>query len=181
MITWLQIAHLLLQLLEKGSLLRHLAREQGKRTAVELFGSLKNMAAAVVGEPAVPALAGRGLRPNSRRLDPDPARHQLVVSGVRVCSRLGRVALGLVAIALNCPSSLSPLPFPARGWTAGPLLDACTQPVGRISQSWVAPNRSRYCPPYRRSTSATVGMGYSSISLLITAIACSWLTLVRWR
>ena len=39
----LQIAHLLLQLVEKGSLLRHLAREQGKRTAVELFGSLKNM------------------------------------------------------------------------------------------------------------------------------------------
>jgi hypothetical protein len=40
----LQIAHLLLQLVEKGSLLRQLAREQGKRTAVELFGSLKNMA-----------------------------------------------------------------------------------------------------------------------------------------
>ncbi|HKM54196.1 MAG TPA: hypothetical protein VJY33_12370 [Isosphaeraceae bacterium] len=40
----LQIAHLLLQLVEKGSLLRHLAWEQGKRTAVELFGSLKNMA-----------------------------------------------------------------------------------------------------------------------------------------
>jgi hypothetical protein len=40
----LQIAHLLLQLVEKGSLLRHLAREQGKRTAVDLFGSLKNMA-----------------------------------------------------------------------------------------------------------------------------------------
>jgi hypothetical protein len=40
----LQIAHLLLQLLEKGSLLRQLAQEQGKRTAVELFGSLKNMA-----------------------------------------------------------------------------------------------------------------------------------------
>ena len=40
----LQIAHLLLQLLEKGSLLRRLARERGKRTAVELFGSLKNMA-----------------------------------------------------------------------------------------------------------------------------------------
>ena len=35
---------LLLQLLEKGSLLRRLARERGKRTAVELFGSLKNMA-----------------------------------------------------------------------------------------------------------------------------------------
>jgi hypothetical protein len=40
----LQIAHMLLQLLEKGSLLKHLAQQQGKRTAVELFGSLKNMA-----------------------------------------------------------------------------------------------------------------------------------------
>jgi hypothetical protein len=40
----LQIAHLLLQLVEKGSLLSRLAQEQGKRTAVELFGSLKNMA-----------------------------------------------------------------------------------------------------------------------------------------
>jgi hypothetical protein len=40
----LQIAHLLLQLVEKGSPLLHLAQEQGKRTAVELFGSLKNMA-----------------------------------------------------------------------------------------------------------------------------------------
>ena len=40
----LQIAHLLLQLVEKGSLLRQLAAEQGLRTAVELFGSLKNMA-----------------------------------------------------------------------------------------------------------------------------------------
>jgi hypothetical protein len=40
----LQIAPLLLQLLEKGSLLRQLAQQAGKRTAVELFGSLKNMA-----------------------------------------------------------------------------------------------------------------------------------------
>ena len=40
----LQIAHLLLQLVEKGSLLSHLAKEQGKRTAVDLFGSLKDMA-----------------------------------------------------------------------------------------------------------------------------------------
>jgi hypothetical protein len=40
----LQIAHLLLQLVEKGSLLRHLAQGQGKRTAVQWFGSLKNMA-----------------------------------------------------------------------------------------------------------------------------------------
>jgi hypothetical protein len=40
----LQIAHLLLQLVEKGSLLRQLAEQQGKTTAVGLFGSLKNMA-----------------------------------------------------------------------------------------------------------------------------------------
>jgi hypothetical protein len=40
----LQIAHLLLQLVEKGNLLRQLAREQGKPTAVALYGSLKNMA-----------------------------------------------------------------------------------------------------------------------------------------
>jgi hypothetical protein len=40
----LQIAHVLLQLVEKGSLLLRLAQQQGKRTAVELFGSLKNMA-----------------------------------------------------------------------------------------------------------------------------------------
>jgi hypothetical protein len=40
----LQIAHLLLQLVEKGSLLRQLAQQQGKRSAVELFGSLQNMA-----------------------------------------------------------------------------------------------------------------------------------------
>jgi hypothetical protein len=40
----LQIAHLLLQLMEKGSLLRQLAQQQGKGSAVALFGSLKNMA-----------------------------------------------------------------------------------------------------------------------------------------
>ena len=54
-----------------------------------------------------------------------------------VCSRLGRVALGLVAIALEVPFEPVPLwPFPARGWTAGPLLHACAPPEGRISQSW---------------------------------------------
>ena len=40
----LQMAHLLLQLLEKGSLLRQLAERQGKKTAVALFGAVKNMA-----------------------------------------------------------------------------------------------------------------------------------------
>src|SRR5262249_31065282 len=44
----LQMAHLLLQLVEKGSLLGQLARQQGKRTAVERFGSLKNMAQRLV-------------------------------------------------------------------------------------------------------------------------------------
>jgi hypothetical protein len=39
----LQIAHMILQLLEKGSLLRNLAAEQGK-TFKQLFGSLKNLA-----------------------------------------------------------------------------------------------------------------------------------------
>src|ERR1700722_4579336 len=38
----LQIAHMVLQLLEKGSLLRHLAEEVGQ-TPLQLFGSLKNM------------------------------------------------------------------------------------------------------------------------------------------
>jgi hypothetical protein len=40
----LQIAHMLLQLVEKGGLLLRLAQQQGQGTAVELFGSLKNMA-----------------------------------------------------------------------------------------------------------------------------------------
>jgi hypothetical protein len=40
----LQIAHMLLQLVEKGSLLRHLAEEQGKRSAVQLYGGLVDMA-----------------------------------------------------------------------------------------------------------------------------------------
>jgi hypothetical protein len=40
----LQIAHILLQLLEKGSLLRNLARQRGKASAVALLGSLKNIA-----------------------------------------------------------------------------------------------------------------------------------------
>jgi hypothetical protein len=39
----LQIAHVILQLVEKGSLLRQLAQDQG-RTPLQLFGSLKNMA-----------------------------------------------------------------------------------------------------------------------------------------
>jgi len=39
----LQIAHLILQLLEKGSLLRRLAQELGQ-TPLQLFGSLKNIA-----------------------------------------------------------------------------------------------------------------------------------------
>jgi hypothetical protein len=44
----LQIAHVLLQLLEKGSLLRELARAAGKRSALALLGSLKNIAECLV-------------------------------------------------------------------------------------------------------------------------------------
>jgi hypothetical protein len=40
----LQLAHMVLQLLEKGSLLLRLAQQHGKPTAVSWFGSLKNMA-----------------------------------------------------------------------------------------------------------------------------------------
>jgi hypothetical protein len=40
----LQVAHILLQLLEKGSLLRTLARQAGKKSIVALLGSLKNLA-----------------------------------------------------------------------------------------------------------------------------------------
>jgi hypothetical protein len=44
----LQIAHILTQLLEKGSLLRALAEQAGKHSAVALLGSLKNIAQALV-------------------------------------------------------------------------------------------------------------------------------------
>lgn len=44
----LQIAHIMLQLLEKGSLLRQLAQQAGKKSAVALLGSLKNIAAFLV-------------------------------------------------------------------------------------------------------------------------------------
>lgn len=40
----LQIAHIILQLLEKGNLLRKTAEKLGKESAVALFGSLKNIA-----------------------------------------------------------------------------------------------------------------------------------------
>jgi hypothetical protein len=44
----LQVAHILLQLLEKGSLLRELARQAGKGSARALLGSLKNIAECLV-------------------------------------------------------------------------------------------------------------------------------------
>ena len=45
----------------------------------------------------------------------------------------------------------------------------------------VAPNRWRYAPPYRRTTSATEGMAQEPINSSIRANACSWLADVRWR
>jgi hypothetical protein len=44
----LQVAHVMLQLLEKGSLLRELAKQAGKKSAVHLLGSLKNIAGSLV-------------------------------------------------------------------------------------------------------------------------------------
>lgn len=44
----MQVAHVLMQLLEKGSLLKQLAREAGKRSATGLLGSLRNIAACLV-------------------------------------------------------------------------------------------------------------------------------------
>ncbi len=58
---------------------------------------------------------------------------------MRACSRLGRVALGLMAVALEAPFEPVPLlPFPALGWTAGLVLHACTPPEGPISQSCIS-------------------------------------------
>ena len=90
----LQIAHLLLQLVEKGSLLRQLAKEQGKRTAVELFGSLKNMAQRLLESLRYRHWPDEVFDPTGSRLDPDPDRQQLAVGGGWVCSRLGRVRSG---------------------------------------------------------------------------------------
>lgn len=42
-LAYYQIAHLIMQLLEKGSLLKQLAAQAGK-TTIQLFGSLKNIA-----------------------------------------------------------------------------------------------------------------------------------------
>ncbi len=53
----LQIAHLLLQLLEKGSLLRQLAKD-GQANGSGAVRLIEEHGAAVVGEPAVSALAG---------------------------------------------------------------------------------------------------------------------------
>lgn len=44
----LQMAHVMVQLLEKGSLLRDLAKQAGKKSGVHLLGSLKNIAASLV-------------------------------------------------------------------------------------------------------------------------------------
>ena len=53
--------------------------------------------------------------------------------------------------------------------------------TGALGTVLYAPNRSRYSSPYRRSTSATVGIGQGPIKVSIRATACSWLAVVRWR
>ena len=99
----LQIAHLLLQLVEKGSLLRQLAQEQGKRTAVELFGSLKNM-----GNGCWRA-CGTGTGPTRPSIEPEPARSRFAWTAV---SRRWRVGVFQVQ-----PSSSGS----GRGHTRSPL------------------------------------------------------------
>ena len=50
---------------------------------------------------------------------------------MRACSRLGRVALGLMAVALEAPFQPVPLlPFPALGWTAAPCCTHAPRPRG---------------------------------------------------
>src|SRR5262249_25503125 len=97
----------------------------------------------VVGEPAVPALAGRGLRQNRSRHDSDPAGQQLgPLGGGWVCSRLSRFPLGRVAVALESPFEPVRLsPFPAHGWPDSP-------PSAHLHQSEVPVSQS--CFPRRR-------------------------------
>ena len=66
--TLLQIAHMIMQLLVKGSLLKKLARRYGKADAVALFGSLKNIARRLLE-------CLRNYRIPDAAFDPDAARH----------------------------------------------------------------------------------------------------------
>jgi len=135
----LQIAHLLLQLVEKGSLLVHLAQE-GQGDGGGAVRLVEEHGAATAGEPAVPALAGRGVRPGRVRSDPDPAGQQLARGGVSVGSRFSRVRRDLVAVALEALfESVLLLPFPALGWRAGSPSARLSHAPGRIPQSWGSP------------------------------------------
>ncbi len=111
----LQIAHLLLQLVEKGSLLRHLAQEQGKRTAVELFGSLKNMAQRLLESLRYWHWPDEAFDRGRSRSDPDPTGQQLGPGGVWACP--GSAGLSLVRSRSHSKPPSSPfavLSVPAR-------------------------------------------------------------------
>lgn len=70
----LQIAHLLLQLLEKGSLLRQLAAAAGRLKRGGSLRQFEEHGRTVAREPAVHDLAGGGLRCRRRRGHPDSLR-----------------------------------------------------------------------------------------------------------
>ena len=104
----LQIAHLLLQLVEKGSLLRQLAKSRGTNGG-GVVRLVEEHGGTVVGEPAVLALVRRGLRPNRSPLDPDSPGQQLAAGGGWACSRFRQVPQGLVAVTFEVPFEPVPL------------------------------------------------------------------------
>ena len=110
------------------------AREANSGGPVRL---VEEHGAAVVGQPAVPALAGRGVRPGRSRSNPDPPGQQLALEGVSVCSRLSRVRRVLFAVRSKPPSSPSPTARSAPGWPASPRSPCSAPPERRISQGWI--------------------------------------------
>ncbi len=187
----LQIAHLLLQLVEKGSLLRRLAQEQGKRTAVELFGSLKNMAQRLLESLRYRHWPDEVFDRTGCRRDPDPLGYQLAAGGGWGCSRFSRVLQGLVAVELEAAFEPAPLrPFPARA--GPPALAPPTRPrpkgeflrAGRYPPPFSSALRTRYdvrdlvdsIPPAARNPDPTMNTRswpYVAALLVAWATPCS--------
>src|SRR5262249_23592209 len=103
----------------------------------------------VVGQPAVPALARRGVRPHRGRVDPDSAGQQLGgPGGGSARSRFSRWVRGWVAVALEVRFEPVPLrPVPALRRSAAPLQPAVSPSEGQIPQGWFcsSPERQGIC------------------------------------
>ena len=121
---------MLSQLLEKGSLLRQPAQQQGKKTAVAPFGATKNTARGLMEQPRATdgGRTNRSRRP--QRQDPDLAQQQLPGGWLVAVSGFGRVDLCLAAVVdsrfsyeavLPVPFSASPPLAPLLPPTPGPL------------------------------------------------------------